>query len=55
MEQFLCARGYSDEIAGLASSFYLLSGVIASLPVGIIAAKIKNSLFYRNCPAFYLN
>ena len=44
MEQLLCARGYSDQVAGFASSFYLLSGCVASMPVSIIAAKIRKSL-----------
>ena len=44
MEQLLCARGYSDQIAGFASSSYLLSGCLAALPVSLIAAKIKKSL-----------
>ena len=44
MEQLLCARGYSDQIAGFASSSYLFSGCIAALPVSIVASKIKKSL-----------
>ena len=44
MEQLLCARGYSDQIAGLASSSYLFSGCIFALPVSIIASKINKSL-----------
>ena len=44
MEQLLCARGYSDQVAGFASSSYLFSGCIAALPVSIVASKIKKSL-----------
>ena len=44
MEQLLCARGYSDQIAGFASSSYMLSGCAAALPVIIIASKTKKSL-----------
>lgn len=44
MEQLLCARGYSDQIAGFASSSYLFSGCVAALPVSILASKIKKSL-----------
>ena len=44
MEQLLCARGYSDQIAGFASSSFLLSGCVASLPVSIVAAKMQRSL-----------
>ena len=44
MEQVLCARGYSDKIAGLASSSYLIGGYVAALPVGIVASKMKKSL-----------
>ena len=44
MEQLLCARGYSDQIAGLASSFYLLSGCVGAIPVIILASKTKKSL-----------
>ena len=44
MEQLLCARGYSDQVAGFASSSYLLSGCVVALPVSIIASKIKKSL-----------
>ena len=39
MEQLLCARGYSDQIAGLASSTYLLTGCLAAVPVSIIISK----------------
>ena len=44
MEQLLCARGYSDQIAGFASSSFLLSGCVAALPVSIILSKTKKSL-----------
>ena len=44
MEQLLCARGYSDQIAGFASSSYLASGCVAAIPVSLIASKIKRSL-----------
>ena len=40
----MCARGYSDQMAGLASSSFMLSGCIASLPVSVIATKTQKSL-----------
>ena len=44
MEQFLCARGYSDQIAGFASSSYILAMVTSSVPVGLLAHKVKKEL-----------
>ena len=44
MEQLLCARGYSDQIAGFASSSLLLSGCVASFPASVIIAKLNKSL-----------
>ena len=44
MEQLLCARGYSDQIAGIANSSSFLSGCLAAIPVGIITSKIKKNL-----------
>ena len=44
MEQFLCARGYSNEIAGLASSSYLGSLILGSIPIGVVAHKTKKVL-----------
>ena len=44
MEQLLCAKGYSDQIAGLAGSTYLLTGCLATFPVSIIISKVKKSI-----------
>ena len=61
MEQFLCARGYSDRIAGFASSSYMLSLVVASFPVGVLSLKVKKdvqvskiflAVFSLGCGAF---
>ena len=40
----MCARGYSNQFAGFASSSILMSVVLASIPVGLIASKIKKEL-----------
>ena len=44
MEQVLCARGYSDQIAGFASASYMGFIVLASVPVGILVTKMKMHL-----------
>ena len=44
MEQFLCVRGYSDKMAGMIASSFLISGCLGTVPIGILALKIKKSL-----------
>ena len=44
MEQMLCARGYSDKLAGFASSSFLSAGILASVPIGLIASKLKKTI-----------
>ena len=40
----MCARGYSNEFAGFASSSFITSVILASVPVGLIATKIKKEI-----------
>ena len=40
----MCARGYSNEFAGFASSSFITSVILASVPVGLIATKIKKGI-----------
>merc|ERR1711974_162809 len=42
IEQMLCSRGYSDQIAGLSGSMILFMGFVASFPMGYISYKTKN-------------
>ena len=39
MEQILCARGYSDQFAGMASAVFSLSGILMSVLIGITVLK----------------
>ena len=40
----MCARGYSNQFAGFASSSFITSVIVASVPVGLIATKIKKEV-----------
>ena len=44
MDQFLCARGYSDKMAGLVAFCLLLSGTIAAIPISILARKLNKNV-----------
>ena len=44
MEQLLCARGYSDQFAGLITSLYLTFGIVMSVPLGILVTKTGKSV-----------
>ena len=39
MQQFACARGYTDEFAGLAVTFMIIAGFFGSIFIGAIVAK----------------
>ena len=41
IEQVLCSRGYSDQLAGLSGSLILFAGFLASFPFGVISYKLK--------------
>ena len=44
IEQILCSRGYSDQLAGLSGSMILLTGSLASFPFGVLAYKVKKPI-----------
>ena len=37
--KILCSRGYSDQLAGLAAASIIVAGLLASFPLGFLAAK----------------
>lgn len=39
LEQILCSRGYSDQLAGIAAALIIVSGFLASFPLGLLAMK----------------
>ena len=39
LEQVLCSRGYSDSLAGLAAALIIISGFLASFPLGYAALR----------------
>jgi len=39
LEQMLCSRGYSDQLAGLCAAAIIVAGFLASFPTGYIAMK----------------
>ena len=50
IEQILCSRGYSDQLAGLSGSLILFTGFLASFPFGIISYKTKKpTLVCKSC------
>ena len=44
IEQVLCSRGYSDQLAGLSGSLILFCGFLASFPFGVISYKLKRPI-----------
>ena len=44
MEQFLCARGYSDKVAGVVASSFLLVGCLGAFPIGMIVHKSQKQI-----------
>ena len=44
MEQFLCARGYSDKVAGVVGSSFLLVGCLGAFPIGMIVHKAEKQI-----------
>ena len=50
MDQFLCARGYSDKMAGLAAFSMIISGTLGAIPIGILVRKLnKNVKIVKIC------
>ena len=39
LEQILCSRGYSDVLAGVGAALIILSGFLASFPIGLVSMK----------------
>ena len=39
LEQILCSRGYSDTIAGVSAALIIISGFVASFPIGYASMK----------------
>ena len=44
MEQFLCAKGYSDKIAGIIACSFIISGILGAFPMGMIANRIRRKI-----------
>ena len=44
MEQLMCARGYSNHVAGFASSSLMIAAILSSVPIGLIVSKLKKEL-----------
>ena len=44
MAQFLCARGYSDKVAGVVASSFLLVGCLGAFPIGMIVHKVQKQI-----------
>lgn len=44
IEQIMCAKGYSDQQAGLAGSIIILVGFCASFPIGFLAYKTEKGV-----------
>ena len=50
MDQFLCARGYSDKMAGLAAFSFVIAGTLGAIPIGILVRKLnKNVQIVKMC------
>ena len=41
LEQILCSRGYTDQLAGICGALIFLAGYLASFPMGFIVYKTK--------------
>ena len=44
MDQFLCARGYSDKMAGLVAFSLVISGLLGVIPIGILVRRLNKSV-----------
>ena len=44
MDQFLCARGYSDKMAGIAASSLIMSGTLGAIPISILVRKLNKNV-----------
>ena len=40
----MCARGYSNRIAGISTSSMMIAMILSAVPVGMIASRIKREL-----------
>jgi len=44
LEQILCSRGYTDQLAGTCGALILFTGFLASFPMGLIVYKTKRPI-----------
>jgi len=49
LEQILCSRGYSDSLAGIAAALIIISGFIASFPLGYLSIKFGKLILITKC------
>jgi len=49
LEQILCSRGYSDSLAGLAAAVIIISGFIASFPLGYLSIRSGKLILISKC------
>eukprot|EP00090_Calanus_glacialis_P012651 TRINITY_DN21256_c0_g1_i4.p1 TRINITY_DN21256_c0_g1~~TRINITY_DN21256_c0_g1_i4.p1 ORF type:complete len:512 (-),score=133.86 TRINITY_DN21256_c0_g1_i4:86-1621(-) len=49
LEQILCSKGYSDSLAGLAAAFIIISGFVASFPLGYLSIKTGKLILITKC------
>lgn len=52
IEQILCSKGYTDQLAGLSGSLILLTGFIFSFPFGLLAYKTKKPVLICKLSGF---
>ena len=51
----MCARGYSDELAGFASASYLLCIVLGSVPIGIPTNMKRESFTQQRYHLYFIH
>merc|ERR1719250_481386 len=49
LEQILCSRGYSDSLVGLAAAVIIISGFIASFPLGYLSIRSGKLILITKC------
>ena len=49
LEQMLCSRGYSDSLAGVAAALIIISGFVASFPLGYLSIKCGKLILISKC------
>ncbi len=52
IEQILCSRGYTDQLAGFAGSMILFMGFVASFPFGLLSYKTKKPVLICKLSGF---